>query len=110
MNLAISVIVNLMIPASALLVLNLNLEGPDDEEGVDAKHPPKDVADEVHDGDAAADVAHDVHEEDLQDVADLKDEAHSSTADPRLHEADVPLKNKDIGDQQNKKYKDIGDQ
>ena len=72
MNLAISVIVNLMIPAGTLLVLNLNLEGPDDEEGVDAKHPPKDVAYEVHDGDAAADVAHD---EGLQDVAEFKDEA-----------------------------------
>ena len=64
-----------MIPASALFVLNLNLEGPDDEEGVDAKHPPEEVADEVHDGGAAADVAHDDQEEDLLDVEEFKDEA-----------------------------------
>ena len=66
-----------MIPAGALLVLNLNLnlEGPDDEEGVEAKHPPEDVALEVHYGGAAADVAHDDREEDLLDVAEFKDEA-----------------------------------
>ena len=87
-----------MIPAGAPLVLNLLQEGPDDEEGVGAKHPPEDVADSVHDGNAGADVAHDGEShEAIPDVADLKDEAQKSQADPRLHEADVPLKHKNIG-------------
>ena len=91
----------LVIPGGAHLVLDLVLEGPDDEEEVGAKHPAEDAAEGVRDGEA---------DEGLQDVEDVKDEADSSQDDPRLHEADVPLKNKDIGDQQNKKYKDIGDQ
>ena len=72
----------LHLPAGDHLVLNLLLEGPDHKEEVDAKQPPDDAADDVHNVEAA---------EILQDVEDVKDEADSSQDDPRLHEADVPL-------------------
>ena len=83
------IVVNLalIIPSGAHLVLNLVLEGPDHEEEVGAKHPAEDAAEGVRDGEA---------DEGLQDVEDVKDEADSSQDDPRLHEADVPLKHKDI--------------
>jgi len=41
-----------LIPAGAHLVLNLLLEGPDHKEEVGAKHPPKDAADNLGDGEA----------------------------------------------------------
>ena len=88
----------LIIPAGPHLVLNLVLEGPDDEEEVGAKHPPEDAADGVRDGEA---------DEGLQDVEDVKDEADSSQDDPRLHEADVPLKHKDISTSNQPRIQDV---
>ena len=91
----------LVITTSLLPLFHLGLEGPDHQEEIGPKHPAKAVDDSVSDGE---------ENESLQDIKDLEDKADPSQDDPRLHEADVPLKNKDIGDQQNKKYKDIGDQ
>ena len=71
----------------AHLVLNLLLEGPDHKEEVGAKHPPKDAADDLFDGEA---------DEGPQDDEDVEDESHYSQVDPRPHEADVPLKYKYI--------------
>jgi len=66
--------------ASPRLVLNLLLEGQNDNEEVVNDHPREDAADGV-------DMA--TGEED-EVVDDVQDEADSSQHDPRLHEADVP--------------------
>ena len=77
----------LIIPAGAHLVLNLVLEGPDDEEEVGTEHPPEHAADGVRDGET---------DEGLDDVEDVQDEADSSQHNPWFHKADVPLKYIDI--------------
>ena len=69
-------------------ILNLLLEGPDHKEEADGKRPSKDATDDVYE---------DVANEGSQDVEDVKDEADSSWANPKPHEADVPLKYKVIG-------------
>ena len=79
---------SLIIPTGPLTILNFVLVGPDHEEEVGPEHPAQDAADGVRDGQA---------DEGLQDVEDVEDQADSSQDDPRLHEADVPLKYKDIG-------------
>ena len=80
---------SLIIPTRPLTILNFVLVGPDHEEEVGPEHPAEDAADGVGDGQA---------DEGLQDVEDVEDEADSGQDDPRLHEADVPLKCKDIGE------------
>ena len=87
--LSLEVNLTLIIPTGApLAILNFVLVGPDHEEEVGPEHPAEDAADGVRDGQA---------DQGLQDVEDVQDQADSSQHDPRLHEADVPLKHKDIG-------------
>ena len=85
------VIVNLalVIPAIFCLLFNLVLEGTDDEEEVGA-----DPLEQPHEG--ADDVIRRAEDEGEDEVDEVPDEADSSQHDPRFHEADVPLKYKDI--------------